>query len=68
MLIEELFASGIMTMGPSRVDPNRQVGVFSAKAIEGVSAARAAEIERFRWIAGEWDYENVVPQTRRNPA
>jgi hypothetical protein len=30
MLIEELFSRGIMTMGPSRLDPCRQVGVFPA--------------------------------------
>ncbi len=68
MLIEELFAKGIMTMGPSRVDPSRRVGVFAPQAIAGIAAARAAEIERFRWIAGEWNYENSVPETRMSPA
>ena len=68
MLIEELFARGIMTMGPSRADPNRQVGVFAPTAVAGISAARAAELERFRWIVGEWSYENAVPRTRLNPA
>lgn len=68
MLIEDLFAKGVMTMGPSRLDPARQVGVFAPAAIAGVSAARAAEIERFRWIAGEWNFENSVPKTRANPA
>ncbi len=68
MLIEELFASGVMTMGPSRTDPARQVGVFRPEALSGLPALRAAEIEKFRWIAGEWDHENRVPATPRNPA
>jgi len=68
MLIEQLFAQGIMTMGPSRLDPNRQVGVFSPDLIPKLSASRAAEIETFRWIAGDWSYENLVPATRVSPA
>jgi hypothetical protein len=68
MLIEELFARGIMTIGPSRVDPNRQVGIFAPQAVAGLAAARAAGIETFRWIVGEWNYENLVPRTRLSPA
>lgn len=68
MLIEELFAQGTMVMGPSRFDPNRQVGVFAPQALAGLPAFRTAELEKFRWIVGEWDYENAVPQTRFNPA
>jgi len=68
MLIEQLFSQGIMTMGPSRLDPQRQVGVFSPNIIGQLSAARAAEMDKFRWIAGEWSYENRVPATRLSPA
>jgi len=68
MLIEQLFSQGIMTMGPSRLDPQRQVGVFSPDVIGRLSAARAQEIDKFRWIAGEWSYENRVPATRLSPA
>jgi len=68
MLIEQLFSQGIMTMGPSRLDPQRQVGVFPPELIPKLSAARVAEIEKFRWIAGEWSYENHVPATRLSPA
>jgi hypothetical protein len=67
MLIEELFANGTMTMGPSRNDPNRQVGVFAAGALAGVGDARRAALENFRWIDGSWRYENVVPATRLSP-
>ena len=68
MLIEELFSRGVMTMGVSRVDPQRQVAVFPPEAIARLSAVRAGELEKFRWIAGEWNYENRVLATRLNPA
>jgi hypothetical protein len=63
MLMEELFSSGIMKMGPSRIDPDRQVGVFNPDFISGLPAQRAAEMERLRWLVGEWNYENPVPAT-----
>lgn len=68
MLIERLFSIGIMTMGPSRLDPSRQVGVFNPAAIAGLPALRAAEMAKFRWIAGEWNHENIVPATSVSPA
>jgi hypothetical protein len=67
MLMEKLFASGIMTMGSSRADPGRQVGVFAPGKAEAAMRARAAELERFRWIAGEWTFENAVPGTPWSP-
>ena len=68
MLIEELFSRGLMTMGPSRADAARQVGVFDSAAVSKLSALRAEQMEAFRWIAGEWNYENHVPATRVSPA
>ena len=68
MLMEQLFSRGIMQMGPSRVDPERQVGVFNPAFVAGLPALRAAEMEKFRWMAGEWTYENKVPATRVSPA
>lgn len=68
MLIERLFSTGIMQMGPSRVDPQRQVGVFNPAALAGLPALRSAELARFRWIAGEWTYGNAVPATSVSPA
>jgi hypothetical protein len=68
MLIEDLFTRGIMTMGPSRHDPSRQVAVFPPDAIQKVSAARVKEMESFHWIAGEWNFENPVPATPVSPA
>jgi hypothetical protein len=68
MLIEELFSRGIMTMGPSRRDPGRHVGVFHSDFVASLPALRAAEMERFHWLAGDWNYENDVPATRVSPA
>jgi hypothetical protein len=68
MLIEELFSRGIMAMGPSSGDPNRQVGVFHSDFIARLPALRASEMEKFRWIAGEWTHENHVPATRVSPS
>jgi hypothetical protein len=68
MLMERLFSSGLMQMGPSRNDPSRHVGVFNPGAIAGVPELRAARLEEFRWIAGDWNYENAVPATAANPA
>ena len=68
MLMEQLFSRGIMQMGPSRVDPQRQAGVFNPTFVGRPAALRAAEMEKFRWMAGEWDYENKVPATRVSPA
>lgn len=67
-LMEELFASGIMQIGPSRTDPSRQVGVFNLAFVAGLPALRSAEMEKFRWIEGEWSHENLVPATPVSPA
>lgn len=68
MLMEQLFSKGIMQMGPSRVDPARQVGVFNPASVVGLPAARTAELRKFAWIEGEWDHENSVPATAHSPA
>src|SRR6266516_5219221 len=68
MLIEQLFSRGVMKMGPSRVDPSRQTGIFNPDVVSSLQALRTSEMERFRWLAGEWNYENDVPATRANPA
>jgi hypothetical protein len=67
-LMEELFSSGVMRMGPSRTDPQRQVGTFNHGFVAGLPALRAAEIEKFRWIEGEWQHQNSVPATAVSPA
>ena len=68
MLMERLFSTGVMKMGPSRVDPQRQVGVFNPGYVSGLPELRAAELDKFRWLIGEWNFENGVPATRVSPA
>lgn len=68
MLIEELFATGVMTMGASRTDPRRQVAVFRPETTTELATARTAQLEKLHWLAGEWTYENRVPATRLSPA
>ena len=68
MLMEQLFASGVMQMGPSRLDPARQVGVFNPAVLAPALALRAAEMEKIRWLAGQWDHENIVPATSTSAA
>jgi len=67
MLIERLFSAGIMQMVPSPSDPARQVGVFNPVAVAGLPAARAAQMESFRWLVGDWSHENIVPATSVSP-
>ena len=68
MLIEELFSRGVMIMGPSKADPSRQVGVFRPEAVSGLPAIRRSEMDKFRWLSGQWNFENRVPATRFSPA
>src|SRR5580698_5846709 len=67
MLMEQLFSSGVLQMGPSRIDPARQVGIFSPAAIAGVAAVRAAELDKLAWLNGAWNHDNAVPATRVSP-
>ena len=66
--MEELFGRGIMKMGLSKEDPNRQTGVFNMEFLMGLPALRRAEMEKFKWLAGEWNAWNNVPATKNNPA
>ena len=66
--MEQLFSRGIMKIGPSRADPSRAVGVFNPEFVSSLPSLRASEMEKFLWLAGEWDYENEVPATRVSPA
>ncbi len=68
MLFEELFSRRIMTMGPSPVDPARQVGVLTPEVAANLLPTRTFEMAKARWLAGTWTFENVVPATRFNPA
>jgi hypothetical protein len=67
-LIETLFSRRLVRMGPSRHDPSRQVATFDPDAVAHLAAIRAAEMDRFRWLSGDWTFENPVPATRLSPA
>jgi len=67
-VIEELFSKGVMVMGPSREDPNREVGIFNRERVAGFGAARKVAMAQMAWLAGVWSAENKVPATKRNPA
>ena len=45
-----------------------QVGVFNTDFVSSLAVRRAAEMEKFRWLAGEWHHENHAPAGRLNPA
>src|SRR5436190_1911054 len=66
-LIEKMFETGAVRMGPSRHDPSRQVATFDLAAVGRLGAVRKTELERFRWLHGSWTYENPVPATRLSP-
>jgi len=68
MLIEELFGRGIMVMGPAKDDPSRQTGTFNMELLKTFPALKASEMEKMRWLEGEWTSVNCVPATSKNPA
>ena len=68
MLMEELFERGIMVMGPAKDDAARQTGTFNVELLKTFPALKAAEIEKMRWLEGEWTSVNRVPATSKNPA
>lgn len=50
------------------MDPNRHVGVFPPGLLEQLLHQRKLHLERFSWLLGEWDHQNLVPATSANPA
>lgn len=55
-------------MGPSKDDPSRQVGTFNTSFVSTLPALRLAQMEKFKWLDGDWLAENRVPETSKNPA
>ncbi|HWY44405.1 MAG TPA: hypothetical protein VNX66_12965 [Candidatus Sulfotelmatobacter sp.] len=68
MLIEELFGRGIMVMGSAKDRPGLQTGTFNMELLKTFPVLKAAEMEKMRWIEGEWNSVNRVPATSKNPA
>jgi hypothetical protein len=67
MLIEELFGRGIMVMGKAPDDPQRRVAQFNLAMVSEFPALRKAELEKMRWLEGEWNTVNRVPATKHSP-
>ena len=64
MLIFEQFVSrGLMSF-----DPTRKVLAFNLPVIAGFPAIRQQRIEEFKWLVGEWAFENHVRATPTTPA
>lgn len=36
--------------------------MFESKAVRALGELRLAELEKFRWLAGEWMYETRCPR------
>ncbi len=68
MPIEERFSRRIITMGPSRTDPGRQVGVFQREFLANLPAVRAAKMEKSQWSSANGVNENEVPAKGVSPA
>jgi hypothetical protein len=68
MLMEELFGRGIMVMGPAKDDPARMTGTFNMELLKTLPALKTAEMEKMRWLEGEWNSVNRVQATSKNPA
>src|SRR5690349_6755165 len=68
MLMEGLFGRGVMVMGASKNEPTRMIGNFNMELLAKFPALKAAEMEKMRWLEGEWNSVNRVPATTRNPA
>jgi len=67
-LIEKMFESKVVRMGPSRNDASRQVASFDPEAIRALAARRSTELHTFEFLIGDWSYQNPVPATRVSPA
>jgi len=66
--MEELFGRGIMVMGSAKDDPSRQTGTFNIELLKTFPALKTSEMEKMRWLEGEWTSVNRVPGTSKNPA
>jgi hypothetical protein len=68
MLMEELFARGIIVVGLLGTIRGGKVGVFNNELVAGFPALRLAEMEKMKWLAGDRRAGNKVPATRAHPA
>jgi len=62
LIFEQLVARGLMVF-----DPNRKVLTFNLRALAQFPALRQQRIDEFKWLVGEWSFENHVRATSTTP-
>jgi len=63
LIFEQLVARGLMVY-----DPNRKVLTFNLPMLARFPAIRQQKIDEFKWLIGEWAFENHVRATSTTPA
>ena len=63
LLFEQLVRRGLMAY-----DPDRKVLTFNLPVIAKLPAIRRQKMEEFKWLIGEWVFENHVRATPTTPA
>jgi hypothetical protein len=63
LIFEELLARGFMAL-----DPDRNVLTFNLSTVSKFPGIRKSKIEEFKWLVGEWAFENRVRATPTTPA
>ena len=58
LIFEQLVSRGLMVF-----DPNRKVLTFNLAVLAKFPALRQQKIEEFKWLIGEWSFENHVRGT-----
>jgi hypothetical protein len=62
-IFEQLVSCGFMVL-----DPARNVLIFNREVVGKFPAIRKAKMEEFKWLLGEWAFENRVRATPTTPA
>src|SRR3954452_1431925 len=63
LIFEQLVSRGLMAF-----DPNRKVLTFNLPVLAKFPAMRQAKMQEFKWLIGEWAFENRVRATPTTPA
>jgi hypothetical protein len=63
LIFEQLVSRGLMVF-----DPNRKVLTFNLSALARFPAIRQQRIDEFKWMIGDWAFENHVRATPTTPS
>ena len=63
LIFEQLVSRGLMVF-----DPNRKVLIYNLSVMAQFPAIRQQKTEEFKWLIGEWAFENHVRATPTTPA